>query len=412
MLARVLHNIEIAQRERIAGLEEQIRQLNDAFAPKIGFPAAWGLRPKQAMILSALYSTRGSYITGEALKLRVYGFDVDHDENTVRVTVFGLRKKLEPFGIAIETRRDEGYALTPEGRGIVGRALGVATPAADVQTQPAPATPKHHLGWSEAEEAIVRAGYEREATLALIRIELKNAGHRLRSLGAISVRAQQLGLTNVRSAPVWTKPEDDILRDGYADGDAITQIRLSLARAGFRRNRGAIQMRAIALGVAGDRVHPWTQPEKTIVRAGLDAGLTYDTIRDRLRKQGYERGRTSVAKLARSMGVRRAERPWTAADVEFLRRLYAEKLPQREIAKRLDREVGGIASKASKLGFIQRVRWSEEERARLVRGFEAGERLCDVAREIGRPYINVYQEARRLGLKFAHTLPAQAERAA
>jgi transposase-like protein len=400
---------EIAKlRERLTHVQEENRQLKDAFAPKVGFPKAWRLDPRESAILSALHANRGSYVTGEALLLCIAGFDEDQDDASVRLWLGKLRKKVQPLGIDIKTRHDEGYLLTPESRSVVARALGEHIPeAAAAEVQPA-----HPRGWTEEESAIVRAGYERSKTLALIRIELKAAGHRVRSLGSISAQAQKLGLTSVRSSPLWTREEDDIVREAYQAGLLFTKIRLKLAEAGFTRNRGAIGMRVISLGLSGDRVKVWTQPERAIVRAGVDMGLTYEDIRDCLRAAGYERGRTAVLKLAREMGCRRADAPWTEQDLDILRQRYAEKVPQREIAAELGRQVGGIAAKASKLGLLQRHRWTEEERARLVRGFENGEPLADVCRDIHRPYSNVYQEARRLGLKFAQAQPVTVERAA
>lgn len=397
-----------ALRTRIDELEEEVRQLKDAFAPKVGFPKAWKLDPRESTILSALYANRGSYVTGEALLLRIAGFDTDQDDSDVRLWVGKLRKKVQPLGIEVKTRHDEGYVLTPESRPVVARALGDHVPEAAI-VEPLPVHPR---GWTEAELEIVRAGYERSKTLAVIRIELKAAGFRLRSLGSISVQAQKLGLTNVRNAPLWTKEEDAIVRDGYEAGLVFTKIRLKLAEAGFTRNRGAIGMRVISLGLSGDRVRQWTQPERAIVRAGVTAGTTYDGIREQLRLAGFERGKTAVLKLAQEMGSRRGDPPWTDRDVATLRRLYAEKASQREIAAELGRPVGSIATKASKLGLKQRHRWTEEERARLIRGFENGEPLAAVCRDIERPYSNIYQEARRLGLKFTQTQPIFIQRAA
>lgn len=410
-------------RDRIEELEEEIRQLKAAFAPKVGFPLSWKLDERESAILSALFHTRRSYVTNEALLLCIAGFAEDVGDADVRAWLGRLRRKVEPRGIVVTTRHNQGYALEAAGRAIVAEALGLQP---TIEAPPAPIQPAHPRGWSEAEEAIIRAGYDRRATLAVIRIELIAAGHKARSLGSISVRAQALGLTNVRAAPNWTPEEDDIIRAGYEEGLLFAKIRLRLAESGFTRNRGAIGMRLISLGLSGERAKPWTKPELAIIRAGIDADLTYEEIRSRLRAAGYERGRSAVYKQASSMGERRADPPWSDEDIAHLRRRYAERAPQTAIAKELGRGVGAIATKASKLGLKQRFRWTEDERARLVRGFENGETLADVCRDIDRPLINVGAEARRLGLQFAptprrrqgdapgsrHAQTAQSERAA
>ena len=388
-----------ALRARIEELEEQIRQLKEAFAPKVGFPLSWKLDERDSTVLSALFHTKGSYVTPEALLRCISGFDDDAGERTVQTWVGRVRAKLQPLGVTMVTRPMQGYALEAAGRAIIAEALGLA-PA---MIAPPPTATKHPRGWCDDQDAVVRAGYARGTTLAVIRAELIAAGFQPRSLGSISQHAQALGLTSERAAPLWTRPEDEILREAYEAGVRINAIRLRLAQAGFRRNRSAIQMRAIALGVAGTRVRNWTPAEKAIVRAGLDAERTFEAIRLELKAKGYERGNTSIVRLAHKMGVNRATTPWTDEELALLRQRYAEKRPVREIAEELGRNIPGVASMASKLGFKQRLRWTEEDRATLLRAFHAGDTLDVVCAAIGRPLANVSTEARRMGLQFPPT---------
>lgn len=387
-----------ALRIRIEELEEEIRQLKAAFAPKVGFPLSWKLEDREGAILSALFHCGGSYVTPEALLLLLVRYDDDADERTTRTWVGRIRRKVEPFGVTIVTRPLQGYALDAAGRAVVAEALGVWSPPAEALPQA-----KHPRGWSDGEDAVVRAAYERQATLAVVRAELIAAGFRPRSLGSISQHAQALGCTSARASVLWSAPEDAILRDAYEAGDRITAIRLTLARAGFHRNRGAIQMRAIALGVAGTRVATWTRDEKAIVRAGLDAKLTYQAIRRELEAKGYDRGLAGITKIARRMGINRATTVWTDEETALLRRLYAAKRPVREIAAQVGRRVPAVASMASKLGLKQRFRWTEEEREVLRSAFDAGDTLDVVCRQIQRPLANVSAEARRMGLQFPPT---------
>ncbi|MCJ2020563.1 winged helix-turn-helix domain-containing protein [Methylobacterium sp. E-065] len=389
-----------ALRIRIEELEEEIRQLKAAFSPKVGFPASWRLDAPESAILSALFHTKGSYVTPEALLLLLVRPDDDADESTTRAWLGRLRRKVEPRGIAITTRHTQGYQLEAAGRAIVADALGLAQPQTAAATEP---PLKHPRGWCDGQDAVVRAGYARHATLCVIRIELIAAGFKERSFGSISTRAQTLGLASVRAAPLWSEPEDEILREAYEAGAFINEIRLQLAQAGFRRNRGAIQMRAIALGVAGGRTRVWTQAEKAIVRSGLNAERAFEAIRVELAEKGFERGLTSIVRLAHKMGVNRATTPWSDAELATLRRLYAERRSVREIADTLGRNVPGVASMASKLGLKQRQRWTDEDRAVLLRAFEAGDTLDVVCRELDRPLPAVSTEARRMCLQFPPT---------
>ncbi|MCJ2051673.1 helix-turn-helix domain-containing protein [Methylobacterium sp. J-070] len=395
-----------ALRTRIEELEEEIRQLKAAFAPKVGFPFSWKLDARESAILSALFHGKGSYISNEAILLLIAGFDEDVGDSDVRAWMGRLRRKVQPLGIEIVTRHMQGYQLDPDGAAVVARALGAVLPIATVPTE---ARPAHPRGWTEAEDQAIRAGYGRSATLAVIRVELIGAGFRARSLGSISTRAQMLGFTNSRKGALWTPDEDAILREGYESGLLFSKIRLKLAEAGFNRNRSAIGMRLISLGLSGERVRTWTRPELAIIRAGIEADHSYVAIREALRRAGFERGRSAVYKQAVSMAAeRRADPPWTNEDVALLYRRYAEKVPQRTIAEELGRGVGAIATKASKLGLKQRFRWTEAERDRLRQGFEAGECLAAVCRDIDRPSVNVAAEAKRMGLQFA-PMPRRAQ---
>lgn len=348
--------------DRIADLEEIIRQQRAAFAPKLPFPARWLLKPRDAALLAALYVARGTHVGAEAMILWVEGPHSLSIDVAVRGWIATLRERMKTFGVAIEVHQGKGYCLSPEGRAVVARAIGDALPEAPAAATKTEGKP-HHSGWSDPEEVILKAGYERSATLAVIRADLILAGYRSRSLGALSARAGTLGLVSTRAAQLWSKPEDDIILDGYEEELTLTAIRLKLADAGFSRKRGAIQMRAIALGVSGQRVRNWTPSERAIVRAGLEAGDTHAAIVQALEAKGFSRGRTAIAKLSQSMGVRRGEAPWKPEDDARLRVMYAAKQPLIAIAAALGRSHGAVASRASKLGIYQRRRPSQTAQA-------------------------------------------------
>lgn len=340
MLARTDQSAPLRQYlDRIEELEEQVRQLKDAFAPKVSFPLGWDLDEQNAAVLSALFHTTGSYVTAEALRLLLVGFDDDASVRFAELAVSRLRRKLEPHGIRILTRLLQGYALDPASRVRVAQALGQVPAASRGRVHP--------RAWSEPEDAIIRAGYGREAQLAVIRLELIGAGFIARSVGSLSIRAQHLGLTHERKAEGWSEAEDTILRAGYEAGDGVVTIRRALARAGFSRSRAAVQIRARNLEICGPRPARWTDEQ-----------------------------------------------------LALLKRRCAENVPHRRIATELGRPVSSIQDKVSDLGLLRRRQWTPEERQRLIDRHAAREDGPTIAAALKRSPGQIFAMASRMGLRF------------
>ncbi len=258
----------------------------------------------------------------------------------------------------------------------------------------------HAKGWTLAEDSIVRGAYARKMKLVDIARELEAAGFRRRSPANVSTRAQILGCTSQRFNDAWSDREDRIVRDAYAANVRIADIVGMLKDEGFERSRGAIQMRAIALGITLDRVRYWTEAEKKIALDGLHAGKTHGEIREDLRQAGFERGPTALFKFAQKHRIVRKPDPWTEDHIALLMQRYAEKRPVKEIAAELGKPLSSVRSRASQLGLKVRLPWTEAERQLLVDAHAAGDRLTLAAERIGRPYPNVAAEARRMGLSF------------
>lgn len=276
-------------------------------------------------------------------------------------------------------------------------AVAPAVSTAPPEAAPAKATGR---GWTDAEDAVIRAGYAHNLTLPEIRQQLIDAGFRERVISGISVRSRMLGCASSRVTTVWSPEEDAIVVDAYSAGVRIADIVIRLAEAGFDRPFGGIQMRAIHLGVSGDRVNRWTDAETAIAKAGLDAGKPDREILEDLRQAGFARGPTAIAKFSKKHNYNRASAPWTAAEEAVLRARYSERVPPADICQELGKTAAAVRTRAHQLGLKQRVPWAHEERQTLIDGCERGERLIDVATRIGRPYPNVSAEARRLGLSF------------
>lgn len=188
-------------------------------------------------------------------------------------------------------------------------------------------------------------------------------------------------VSEMLSAFQYTKQED-----GYLAKEAI--------------EIGRTLVTANAAALTRDRVNYWTEAEKAIAIAGLEGGKPYREILQDLRDAGYERGHTSIFKFASKHNFNRAPDPWTHEQIERLRVLYEAKTPVKEIAAELGRPIASVRTRASNLGFKQRIAWTEREYEILREASEKGERLTDTAQMIGRPYPNVAAVASRLGLSF------------
>jgi GTPase SAR1 family protein len=282
-------------------------------------------------------------------------------------------------------------------------AMLMAVPSAARQT-PTAAEPdtntNHRRGWSASDDAIVRDGFTKGLKLSAVAALLIENGGAARSLGAISVRGQTLGIKNTRTVGGWSDEEYQFVLDGYEANAQIADIRKSLTAAGFDRSFGAIQMAAIKLGVSGNRVNLWTEEETTIALKALAEGRSHTEVLLDLKAAGYLRGPTAIHKFATKHGVVRKREAYTEAENEILRQRYATGTPVRDISAEIGRTTSSIAAQASKMGIKQRRPWTEEDRQILVDHQAAGKKLKEAAEKIGRPYANVAAEAHRMGLSF------------
>lgn len=112
-----LHREVANLRVRVDVLEEEVRQLHDAFEPSVAMPEAWKLTKSEARLLHVLARTRGGYLTKERILTALYGLEPDVDIKIVDVFVCKLRRKLSSAGSQIEIRtyHGDGYGLSAEG---------------------------------------------------------------------------------------------------------------------------------------------------------------------------------------------------------------------------------------------------------------------------------------------------------
>lgn len=100
------------QRQEIEQLRERVRQLEDILAPPgTPIPLEWRLTGKEARVFAHL--TTRDVATKESIMLALYSDRADEGPEMKIVDVFicKMRKKIEPFGVTINTVWGTGYSL-------------------------------------------------------------------------------------------------------------------------------------------------------------------------------------------------------------------------------------------------------------------------------------------------------------
>jgi hypothetical protein len=209
--------------------------------------------------------------------------------------------------------------------------------------------------WRRTEDEILRDGYAQGLPLAVIARSLG------RSADAVEARRRALGLHPRRSARSWSAREDDFLR-------AATDASLSAPAVAARLGRSPDQVRARrrALGLARPPARAYTAGEDAVLRAAWSAGVDLDTL-----GQQMNRSPDALRLRARALGLHRpAARPrWTPAQDAIVRDGYTSGLTCAQIAFQLDaRTPTAVAARAQKLGLATFARrWTADDDAHLAR---------------------------------------------
>lgn len=114
--------------ERIAVLEEELRQLREAIAPTDN-PFLHLLARQHAALLWGLYSRRtATYALLDAIGSETghlgRGEGEDYAHHRVKVAMHKLKKKLREHGIEVSVIRGVGYYLDDENKAKVGKLMG------------------------------------------------------------------------------------------------------------------------------------------------------------------------------------------------------------------------------------------------------------------------------------------------
>ena len=100
------------QRERIAELEEEIRQLREALTPEIAFPRGLRLTPFEGRLLAFLYARSPNVMSKERIREALYPCDVDGPSDKVfDVYISNMRKKLRPYDVKIVSTWALGWSI-------------------------------------------------------------------------------------------------------------------------------------------------------------------------------------------------------------------------------------------------------------------------------------------------------------
>lgn len=106
-------DLVIRQQMEIETLRERVRQLEDILAPAaVDVPIEWRLTASEARVFAHL--TTRVVATKQSIMAALYSDRPDDDPEMRIVDVFicKIRKKIEPFGVNIQTVWGQGYALT------------------------------------------------------------------------------------------------------------------------------------------------------------------------------------------------------------------------------------------------------------------------------------------------------------
>lgn len=100
--------------DEVYELRERVRQLEGEVHDAAWMPTEWALTPRECAVLNLLL--KRSIMTRSHAQAAIYGDDPDGgaDPKIIDVFIHKIRKKLEPYGLKIDTYRGEGFRLTPD----------------------------------------------------------------------------------------------------------------------------------------------------------------------------------------------------------------------------------------------------------------------------------------------------------
>lgn len=261
-------------------------------------------------------------------------------------------------------------------RSIVGRAwtMGISRPAM--------------AEWTPDEDNYLRKHYAK-TTAPELAVDLG------RSEQAVRHRLRAIGLT-VQVSTAWSKDEIAYLKKHYG------KVRGAEIAATLGRTGDAIEIKAGRIGIAKHARPPLSPQARRQVIARL--GKTAYTVL----AEEFDTSVHIITAIATDNGYRDRpqSRPWTEDDDAMLRKLYGT-MSRTAVAKRLDRTMVGVASRASLLGITRKhkrsktKRWTRKEEARL-RILARTHSIEEIATKLGRSRGSTYGKMQGLGVYAAN----------
>jgi hypothetical protein len=244
--------------------------------------------------------------------------------------------------------------------------------------------------WSAGEDTLLREAARARVPATVVARRLR------RPVEQVRVRRRRLGLARPRSRR-YTAAEDAVIRTEWLATGDVTAVARRLGR-----RPDAVRLRAAQLGLHRPvRRRRWSRTEDAIVRDGYADGLTCSEI-----AAGLEhRTPTAIAARARKLGLATYARAWTGADDARLGRILAARSTE-DAARLLGRTPEAVRRRARRLGITASVtraparagaRWSEDEDAQLV--LHAGLNPAMLSTLLDRSDQAIAQRLRRLGLR-------------
>lgn len=106
-----LHHLITSLREQLGERDETIRQLKAAMIPERRLPSIISMQPMCELLTMFLFSKSPHVVSRENIFLAVYGGMSETDPKVLDVMLYKARKKLLPYGIKLESRRDSGCLM-------------------------------------------------------------------------------------------------------------------------------------------------------------------------------------------------------------------------------------------------------------------------------------------------------------
>ena len=192
-----------------------------------------------------------------------------------------------------------------------------------------------------------------------------------------------------------TKQQLDYIQEKYTDGMSISDIAKEL-----NLNYGIVWRRLKSMGIFSASKKYWTDDELNY----LKDNYAYTPWND-LCKFLNGRDKMAIISKASELGLKREIHFWTDEDIKMLTTMYVNKIPLKEMEKRLEyrHSQGAISAKANKLGLQIRTFWSEseDERLREIYPVYDMEQICDEFPNRSRGAIITH--AIQLGLSYKTT---------